>query len=131
MKIKLLFGLMLMLGAFTMNAQNFIPAADAVTYLNDTADGLNDGSIDLKDLMSDASNGAQGELTGTGSVFGPAVYGDLFPGIMQLTAKEIMMADDTQVGIETAQAKFTELDDDNRINSVNSVFEYIIDALSN
>lgn len=126
MKFKLLFGLMFVMGAFSLQAQ-YVGPTQAIQILDDAVANFENGTYDVKDLYTgntSQADQANGPISGNYN-FDATALNQIFPGIMMLTAKEIEAANDTAQGILNAEAKLDTAGDSNREAAVDAVFTYI------
>jgi D-alanyl-D-alanine dipeptidase len=133
MKIKFLFGLMFVLAAFTVQAQSFVGAEEAITILQSTATSLENGTANIDNLPSADDNTVTGTDANLGGMSIEDVSTRIYPQLMYLTSKNIDEANNTQLGIQetrdlvTAQMSTAVA---SRQQVVDDALDYIVDLLS-
>jgi len=126
---------MFVLSSFVLQAQ-YVGPSQAILILTNEATSIEDGSTDIKELISNANVATSGSTitalpSGSTSDISLANLTDLYPAIMNQTVKEIELAGNTQIGVQNAEATFASMtSESSREDLIDEAFIYIKSLIS-
>jgi len=131
MKIKLMFGLMLMFCSYFVSAQNFLPADLAIAQIDAELQAWEDGTVDVNSIFVGQPAQPSGNIpiASVGQYLKPGTMMNAaaFTGILQYAREQIEEEKDTSNGMNNVFARFPT----NTENQASQALAYVTQIVTN